>query len=259
MQSRENYTELLWFFEGFTSYFDDLFIVRSGLIDSARYLKLLATTIAAIQASPGRAVQSVAGIGREMQEQRRLQELATRVLAGLHVLRTAFGGAAPLAGVDPLQSAAASLQAGADQDEALVPRLRESEQAARGDPYVGRGEFEANRAAMRKLLDALAAAPAAAAVSIDRRAEAAAGHLHHARIAIGAARGTRTQLDLVAHRALHARRPSGRAPLQCGGAIQRNNKALEQCTCVPVRSRLGRDAGHANRHAASVPLNVHRL
>ncbi len=58
--SRENYTELLWFFEGFTSYYDDLFVVRSGLIDSARYLKLLATTITAIQASPGRAVQSVA-------------------------------------------------------------------------------------------------------------------------------------------------------------------------------------------------------
>ena len=58
--SRENYTELLWFFEGFTSYYDDLFVVRSGLIDSARYLKLLATTITAVQASPGRAVQSVA-------------------------------------------------------------------------------------------------------------------------------------------------------------------------------------------------------
>ncbi len=58
--SRENYTELLWFFEGFTSYYDDLFVVRSGLIDSARYLKLLATTITAVQGSPGRAVQSVA-------------------------------------------------------------------------------------------------------------------------------------------------------------------------------------------------------
>ena len=41
----ENYTELLWFFEGFTSYYDDLFLLRAGLIDAARYLKLLATTI----------------------------------------------------------------------------------------------------------------------------------------------------------------------------------------------------------------------
>ena len=58
--SRENYTELLWFFEGFTSYYDDLFLVRSGLIDAPRYLKLLAATISAVQGSPGRSVQSVA-------------------------------------------------------------------------------------------------------------------------------------------------------------------------------------------------------
>jgi predicted metalloprotease with PDZ domain len=32
---RENYTSLLWFFEGFTSYYDDLFLLRSGLIDEA--------------------------------------------------------------------------------------------------------------------------------------------------------------------------------------------------------------------------------
>jgi predicted metalloprotease with PDZ domain len=57
---RENYTELLWFFEGFTSYYDDLFVARSGLIDKARYLKLLGKTISAVAATPGRAVQSVA-------------------------------------------------------------------------------------------------------------------------------------------------------------------------------------------------------
>nr|MCU0814081.1 peptidase M61 [Burkholderiaceae bacterium] len=31
--TRENYTPLLWFFEGFTSYYDDLMLVRAGLID----------------------------------------------------------------------------------------------------------------------------------------------------------------------------------------------------------------------------------
>jgi len=56
----ENYTRLLWFFEGFTSYYDDLFVLRAGLIDAPRYLKLLATTISAVQAAPGRWVQSVA-------------------------------------------------------------------------------------------------------------------------------------------------------------------------------------------------------
>ena len=58
--AHENYTDLLWFFEGFTSYYDDLFLLRSGLIDDSRYLKLLARTISNVAATPGRRVQSVA-------------------------------------------------------------------------------------------------------------------------------------------------------------------------------------------------------
>ncbi|RQP21589.1 M61 family metallopeptidase [Piscinibacter terrae] len=58
--TRENYTELLWFFEGFTSYYDDLLLVRAGLIDEGRYLKLVAKTISGVADTPGRKVQSVA-------------------------------------------------------------------------------------------------------------------------------------------------------------------------------------------------------
>ena len=58
--SRENYTELLWFFEGFTSYYDDLFLLRAGLVDAPRYLKLLSRPINNVRATPGRRVQSVA-------------------------------------------------------------------------------------------------------------------------------------------------------------------------------------------------------
>ena len=58
--TKENYTELLWFFEGFTSYFDDLALVRCGLIDGPRYAKLLAKTATAVRSMPGRRVQSVA-------------------------------------------------------------------------------------------------------------------------------------------------------------------------------------------------------
>ena len=58
--SRENYTQLLWFFEGFTSYYDDLFLVRAGLVDAARYLKLLGRTISNVAAAPGRQLQSLA-------------------------------------------------------------------------------------------------------------------------------------------------------------------------------------------------------
>ena len=58
--SRENYTSLLWFFEGFTSYYDDMFLVRTALIDTARYLRLLSRSVNGVLATPGRQVQSVA-------------------------------------------------------------------------------------------------------------------------------------------------------------------------------------------------------
>jgi predicted metalloprotease with PDZ domain len=58
--TRENYTQLLWFFEGFTSYYDDLLLRRCGLIDDATYLKLLNKTINQVDQAPGRLVQSVA-------------------------------------------------------------------------------------------------------------------------------------------------------------------------------------------------------
>ena len=57
---QENYTELLWFFEGFTSYYDDLFLRRAGLLDNAQYLKLITRTINQVLQTPGRQVQSVA-------------------------------------------------------------------------------------------------------------------------------------------------------------------------------------------------------
>ena len=58
--TQENYTELLWFFEGFTSYYDDLLLRRAGLIDIATYLKLVTKTLNGVAQTPGRKVQSVA-------------------------------------------------------------------------------------------------------------------------------------------------------------------------------------------------------
>ena len=57
---RENYTRLLWVFEGFTSYYDDLMLARAGVIDETAYLKLLAGTISKVLREPGRLEQSVA-------------------------------------------------------------------------------------------------------------------------------------------------------------------------------------------------------
>jgi len=58
--TRENYTPLLWFFEGFTSYYDDLLLRRAGLIDDATHLQLLGKTINQVTQTPGRHVQTVA-------------------------------------------------------------------------------------------------------------------------------------------------------------------------------------------------------
>jgi predicted metalloprotease with PDZ domain len=56
---QENYTSLLWIFEGFTSYYDDLILVRTQLLPVERYLQTLAKTIAEVQNASGRLKQSV--------------------------------------------------------------------------------------------------------------------------------------------------------------------------------------------------------
>jgi predicted metalloprotease with PDZ domain len=58
--TREAYTRQLWAFEGFTSYYDDLALVRSGVIEPDRYLELLGRTLTSVQRAPGRLTQSVA-------------------------------------------------------------------------------------------------------------------------------------------------------------------------------------------------------
>ena len=57
---QENYTRLLWLFEGFTSYYDDLLLRRARRIDDAVYLRLVNKTINQVLQAPGRLVQSVA-------------------------------------------------------------------------------------------------------------------------------------------------------------------------------------------------------
>ncbi|CAL94685.1 M61 family metallopeptidase [Azoarcus olearius] len=57
---QENYTRLLWAFEGFTSYYDDLTLVRAGVIEVDDYLALLSKTISTVLRGPGRLRQSVA-------------------------------------------------------------------------------------------------------------------------------------------------------------------------------------------------------
>ena len=56
---RENTTGLLWLFEGFTSYYDDLVLRRADLITPQQYLDLLGRAINAVQGTPGRRMQSL--------------------------------------------------------------------------------------------------------------------------------------------------------------------------------------------------------
>ncbi len=56
----EQHTRLLWAFEGITSYYDDLALVRCGLIQPESYLELLARVLSRVQRNPGRFKQNLA-------------------------------------------------------------------------------------------------------------------------------------------------------------------------------------------------------
>ncbi len=57
--SCETHSRLLWAFEGITSYYDDLALVRSGLIEADSYLELLGRGITRVMRGSGRLKQTV--------------------------------------------------------------------------------------------------------------------------------------------------------------------------------------------------------
>lgn len=57
---QENYTQLLWAFEGGTSYYDNLLVRRAGLMSPARYLTRLGESLTALHTTPGRKVLPLA-------------------------------------------------------------------------------------------------------------------------------------------------------------------------------------------------------
>lgn len=52
--SQEAYTQLLWAFEGGTSYYDNLLVRRAGLMGPQRYLTRLGESLTSLHATPGR-------------------------------------------------------------------------------------------------------------------------------------------------------------------------------------------------------------
>jgi len=57
---QEAHSELLWAFEGITSYYDELALARSGVLEHDRYLDMLAPSLTRYYRNPGRHRQSVA-------------------------------------------------------------------------------------------------------------------------------------------------------------------------------------------------------
>ncbi|MDH3441967.1 MAG: peptidase M61, partial [Gammaproteobacteria bacterium] len=57
---RRNHTELLWVFEGITSYYQELFLLRSGLLGSDAFLRRIGELLTRVYRAPGRQYQSLA-------------------------------------------------------------------------------------------------------------------------------------------------------------------------------------------------------
>ncbi|MEW8318446.1 MAG: PDZ domain-containing protein [Candidatus Thiodiazotropha sp.] len=55
----EVYTRQLWIFEGITSYYDELVLVRSGVIDRKAYFEMMAETVTRVMRGSGRRTQTL--------------------------------------------------------------------------------------------------------------------------------------------------------------------------------------------------------
>ncbi|MCB9032770.1 MAG: M61 family metallopeptidase [Chitinophagales bacterium] len=58
--TNEMYTDLLWFFEGVTSYYDDLICYRAGIHTQEEYLKIVANNLNVVINTPGNNIQTLA-------------------------------------------------------------------------------------------------------------------------------------------------------------------------------------------------------
>jgi predicted metalloprotease with PDZ domain len=58
--SQETYTDQLWIYEGFTSFYDDVTLARAGVIPPGRYFKIVAQNLTRLYKNAGRFKQSIA-------------------------------------------------------------------------------------------------------------------------------------------------------------------------------------------------------
>ncbi len=57
--AREQYTRLLWWFEGATSYYENVALARAGILEPRRWLKVLGQALTALERTPGARKMSV--------------------------------------------------------------------------------------------------------------------------------------------------------------------------------------------------------
>lgn len=58
--SQETYTDQLWIYEGFTSFYDDVTLARTGVIPADRYFKIVSQNLTRLYRNAGRFKQSIA-------------------------------------------------------------------------------------------------------------------------------------------------------------------------------------------------------
>jgi hypothetical protein len=113
---------------------------------------------------------------RELHGQRRVQDAALRILAGLERLRLALGDPGAPGGAALMRAACERVSAGLAEDRELIKRQRAGEAVAQGSAYMGKGEFNTNRTQARALFDKIDAEPSERALQqLADVAEARAG------------------------------------------------------------------------------------
>ena len=96
-------------------------------------------------------LEKALGALRELQGQRRVIDVAARVLAGWHLLRLALGESATGAAAT-LRAARDALNSCGAVDRTLTAALAACLDGAKAPEYVGKAEFISNRGAARELL-----------------------------------------------------------------------------------------------------------
>src|SRR5439155_18250098 len=92
--TRENYTAQLWALEGITSYYDDLTLVRCGLIGASDYLELIGRSITTLRTPAEQSNASRSRASRQSPPSFRPRSLRVLCRLRLRHARPAPGGAA---------------------------------------------------------------------------------------------------------------------------------------------------------------------